>query len=253
MRSILFMFGSYLFLTSSWLLLLLCFLDEVTVGVAQKLPALPSNLCDYDTIYDKIKTGNVVEYTLEVRYRYCPANRANKPCAISNTQGYAPGPILDGVQSQIIMINNTVPGPVIRAKLGDTIRVNVINNLGEPTTMHFHGMTQFRTPFMDGTDMITNCPIPTGYTHTYEFVAHPAGTTFYHSHTASQRTAGMTGALIVEDPADEDVSDQVLFLQDWSHGNANDNFDFWAQNMRKYVVAHIYLCIRIFFGFQLIL
>jgi laccase len=53
-----------------------------------------------------------------------------------------------------IVINDEIPGPEIRAKLGDTIRVNVMNLLHEPTTMHFHGITQFRTPFMDGDEMV---------------------------------------------------------------------------------------------------
>ena len=39
--------------------------------------------------------------------------------------------------------------------------------------MHFHGVTQFRTPYMDGDEMVSNCPIQTGHSFTYEFVAHP--------------------------------------------------------------------------------
>ena len=107
--------------------------------------------------------------TLTVRHRNCPANRDNKPCRASNPEGsayegYAPGPLLDGVQAtDEIVINDELPGPEIRAKLGDTIRVNVMNLLHEPTTMHFHGITQFRTPFMDGDEMISNCPIAMGY------------------------------------------------------------------------------------------
>lgn len=185
------------------------------------LPTLPDNLCDYDTIYDTIRTGNVVEVNLQVRYRDCPNNRENQPCRATNPradQGYADGPMLNGVRSDhAIVINDGMPGPEIRAKLGDTIRVNVENFLGVPTTMHFHGMTQFRTPFMDGDEMVSNCPIQSGYSHTYEFVAHPAGTTFYHSHSGSQRVAGMTGPLIVEDDDEPfaDAPDRLVFIQDW--------------------------------------
>ncbi len=126
--------------------------------------------------------------------------------------------MLNGVRSDhAIVINDGMPGPEIRAKLGDTIRVNVENLLGVPTTMHFHGMTQFRTPFMDGDEMVSNCPIQSGYSHTYEFVAHPAGTTFYHSHSGSQRVAGLTGPLIVEDDDEPfaDAPDRLVFIQDW--------------------------------------
>jgi FtsP/CotA-like multicopper oxidase with cupredoxin domain len=80
----------------------------------------------------------------------------NKPCAASNNQGYVSGPILNGVQTEnSIVVNDEIPGPEIRAKLGDTVRVTVVNYLGEPTTMHFHGITQFRTPFMDGDEMVS--------------------------------------------------------------------------------------------------
>ena len=201
--------------------------------MAQDLPALPNEMCDYDTVYEKIKTGNVIEVNLTVKYRNCPANRDNKPCRAENHQGFAPGPLLDGVQTDnSIVVNDEIPGPEIRAKLGDTIRVNVFNLLGEPTTMHFHGITQFRTPFMDGDEMISNCPIASGASHTYEFIAHPAGTTFYHSHSGSQRVAGMTGPLIIEDDEEPyaDVDDKVVFIQDWYHQNADSNFEFWAQN-----------------------
>jgi len=203
------------------------------ICVAQELPPLPNGLCDNDTVYNQIRTGNVVEVTLTVRHRNCPSNRDNKPCRASNVQGFAPGPLLDGVQADdAIMVNDEIPGPEIRAKLGDTVRVNVINLLKEPTTMHFHGMTQFRTPFMDGDPMVSNCPIVPGGSHTYEFIAHPAGTTFYHSHSGSQRLSGMTGPLIIEDDEEPhaDMTDRVVFIQDWYHENADSNFDFWGQN-----------------------
>jgi FtsP/CotA-like multicopper oxidase with cupredoxin domain len=193
------------------------FLIGAVSGRSHDLPVLPQNLCDYDTIYSQIKTGNTVEVTMEVRYRDCPSNKANQPCGIANEQGYSPGSIADGVRSHMITINDATPGPIIRAKLGDTVKVKVINYLGEPTTMHFHGMTQFRTPFADGDDNINNCPIPVGASYEYEFTAHPAGSTFYHAHVKSQRGAGMSGALIVEDPDEEEIPDKVVLFQDWYH------------------------------------
>jgi len=210
-------------------------LSLIAIGVAsgQTLPALPNDLCDYDTIYDSIRTGNVVEVTLSVRYRNCPANRDNKPCRAPNSDGFAPGALLNGVQSDnAITVNDDIPGPEIRAKLGDTVRVNIVNYLGEPTTMHFHGITQFRTPFADGDPGVTNCAIGEGQSHVYEFVAHPAGTTFYHSHAGTQRMAGMTGPLVIEDDEEPyaDVPDKHVFIQDWFNQNSDTNYQFWAQN-----------------------
>jgi hypothetical protein len=211
----------------------------------QTLPTLSNNLCDYDTIYDSIRTGNVVEVNLQVRYRNCPANLYNKPCRASNPQGFAEGPLLNGVLSDnTIVVNDAIPGPEIRANLGDTVRVNVVNYLGEPTTMHFHGMTQFRTPYMDGDDMVTNCPIPAGYSHTYEFVAHPAGTTFYHSHSGSQRVSGMTGPLVVVDPDEPyaDLPDRHVFIQDWFNQVRESGNSMMMSFMSMMGISHITLC-----------
>jgi len=198
----------------------------------QDLPQLRDNICDLDTIYNGIRTGNVVETTLDIRRRDCPSNRGNQPCAVDNFQGDAPGPILDGVRAPVYTINDSSPAPTIRANLGDTIRVTVRNFIGEPTTMHFHGMTQFRTPYADGDEMVSNCPIQFGQTYTYEFIAHPAGSTFYHSHVGSQRQMGLTGALIVVDPREETANvDRELLISDWWHESADQAFNFWAQNV----------------------
>jgi L-ascorbate oxidase len=67
----------------------------------------------------------------------------------------------DGVQRLIITINRMLPGPTIDVCQGDTISVNVKNMLalGEGTTIHWHGFHQLGTPYMDGTQMISQCPI----------------------------------------------------------------------------------------------
>jgi len=199
----------------------------------RELPALRNNMCDLDTIYNSIRTGNVVEETLSLRRRDCPSNRGNQPCAIETATGENPGPILDGVRAPVITVNDSSPAPTIRANLGDTVRVTVTNYIGEPTTIHFHGMAQFRTPYADGDDMVSNCPIPQGQTYTYEFIAYPAGTTFYHGHVGSQRQLGLTGALIVEDPNEQTGTfnvDQELLMSDWWHESADQAYNFWAQN-----------------------
>lgn len=199
----------------------------VSCQTTTTLPTLNNNLCDYDTIYNAIKSDQVVEYNMQVRYRSCPNNEPNQPCGTIVSNVTMPGPSLNGVRTEnVITINNEYPGQVIRAKLGDTIRVTVENFLGESTAIHFHGITQFRTPYEDGDQMVTNCPIPDGESRIYEFIAHPAGTTFYHSHFRSQQAAGLQGVLIVEDPADEITDDIPLLISDWYHQDADYNFEF---------------------------
>jgi FtsP/CotA-like multicopper oxidase with cupredoxin domain len=94
--------------------------------------------------------------------------------------------------------NGRVPGPELRVSEGDTLRVTVTNELAEPTTIHWHGV---ELPVgMDGVPQLSQEPIPPGGTFTYEFVATPAGTRWYHSHfnELAQQGGGLIGALIVE-------------------------------------------------------
>lgn len=60
-----------------------------------------------------------------------------------------------GVNRSILAINGQFPGPVIRVNEGDRILVNVTNELSEPTTMHWHGIYQNGTNWMDGSTGIT--------------------------------------------------------------------------------------------------
>jgi FtsP/CotA-like multicopper oxidase with cupredoxin domain len=110
--------------------------------------------------------------------------------------------------------NQQVPGPILRAKKGDTISVKVKNSLSEPTIVHWHGI---RLPAsMDGTGDVQK-PIQPGEEFLYEFVVPDAGTFWYHSHhnETVQVERGMYGALVVEDDTDP-VTDgeRVLMIDD---------------------------------------
>lgn len=76
----------------------------------------------------------------------------------------------DGFSRQVIGINGAWPCPPIKASVGDTVVVNVFNNLGsESTGIHFHGLNQKGTQVMDGPSGVTQCPIPPGSHFTYSF------------------------------------------------------------------------------------
>ena len=114
--------------------------------------------------------------------------------------------------------NGHVPGPELRITEGDMVRVRVTNTLTEPTTIHWHGV---EVPVaMDGVPRLSQEPIPAGGTFTYEFVATPAGTRWYHAHfnELTQQGGGLVGALIVEPrTADRPAPDReyVLVTQEW--------------------------------------
>ena len=112
--------------------------------------------------------------------------------------------------------NGSVPGPTVRARQGDRIRIAVGNELAEETTIHWHGI---RVPNgMDGVPHLTQMPIGPGESFIYEFDVPDAGTYWYHPHQRSHEQVGrgLTGALIVEerDPIRVD-RDLLWLLNDW--------------------------------------
>lgn len=127
----------------------------------------------------------------------------------------------DGVNFTGMVFNGQMPGPVLRAVKGDQMRIKVVNNLDEDTSLHFHGITQKSSIFADGVPYVTQCPIRPGESFEYVFTVEQAGTFWYHSHSGYQRGAGLFGALIVEDPDDpykgEYDEELLLIIQDWFH------------------------------------
>src|SRR5258708_22451728 len=74
--------------------------------------------------------------------------------------------------------NGTVPGPEIRVRQGDHVRIVVDNQLSEGTTVHWHGL---RVPIaMDGVPGLTQSLIDSGASFAYEFDVPDAGTVWYH-------------------------------------------------------------------------
>jgi FtsP/CotA-like multicopper oxidase with cupredoxin domain len=112
--------------------------------------------------------------------------------------------------------NGTVPGPELRVRQGDPVRVVVSNKLGEDTTIHWHGI---RLPnAMDGVPGLTQKPVRPGESFTYEFTPPDAGTFWYHPHADSlqQLGRGLAGALIVEEREPIAVDRDLLwFIGDW--------------------------------------
>jgi len=112
--------------------------------------------------------------------------------------------------------NATVPGPEIRVRQGDRVRIVVKNHLPEETTVHWHGI---RTPnAMDGVPFLTQPPIAPGGNFIYEFDAVDAGTFWYHPHFHSfaQVARGLHGSFIVDEAEPIRVDRDVTWmLEDW--------------------------------------
>lgn len=128
----------------------------------------------------------------------------------------------DGFEKEMLLINGAFPGPTIEANWGDTIEVAVSNNITGPeegTALHWHGLLQKETPWMDGTPAVQQCPIPPGQTFTYRFKADLYGSTWYHAHYSSQYAGGVLGPLIIYGPknAPYDIDLGPVFIHDYYH------------------------------------
>ena len=132
-----------------------------------------------------------------------------------------------------------VPGPTLRVKQGRRVVRKFINELPQPSTIHWHGIRLDNA--MDGVPDLTQPAVPPGGTFLYDFAAPDAGTFWYHPHNRGweQLARGLYGALVVEEPDPPEVDrDEVLLIDDWrlaenatideSFGNLHD----WAHNGR---------------------
>jgi CopA family copper-resistance protein len=122
-----------------------------------------------------------------------------------------------GRQGHAITANGTMPGPLIRLKEGQDVRLSVTNTLDEDTSIHWHGLI---VPFQfDGVPGISFPGIKPGQTFDYQFPIRQAGTYWYHSHSNMQEAMGLFGPIVI-DPAGEDPvtydREHVILLSDWS-------------------------------------
>ena len=114
-------------------------------------------------------------------------------------------------------VNGTVPGPIIRLKEGQKVRLSVTNTLKDDSSIHWHGIL---LPFqMDGVPGVSFPGIKPSKTFDYEFEVKQSGTYWYHSHSGMQEAMGQYGAIVI-DPAGHDPvaydREHIIVLSDWS-------------------------------------
>lgn len=121
--------------------------------------------------------------------------------------------------------NGRVPGPTLRAREGDRLRINFLNASAHPHTMHFHGV---HAAGMDGVYEV----VQPGGRFVYEFDAEPFGVHQYHCHVmplAKHIAKGLYGAFIIDPaqgwpPADRELV-MVMSGNDIDFDGANDFYN----------------------------
>lgn len=144
----------------------------------------------------------------------------------------------DGVLKDVYLVNGLFPGPSLEARSGDTLVINVSNQLAgdEGISIHWHGLHMRNQNQYDGAVGLTQNPISPGSNFTYVITIADDqwGTFWYHAHDQVQRADGLFGAFIVHKPAeknerprevnemDRQTEERVLLVGDWYHRPARD-------------------------------
>ncbi|CAF4322963.1 unnamed protein product [Rotaria sp. Silwood2] len=159
--------------------------------------------------------GAIVSQTLTIDNSY-PYPTSSKPMPTANYQ---------------------YPGPPIYANENDILMIRVINKLPQPTTVHWHGLSQKGTQDMDGAVGITQCPIPPNAEMNYTFKATPAGTAWYHGHYLDQYADGLIGPLIIRRKVEPNQqyydTERILMVADWYNDLGRTKLVSWYLNAKN--------------------
>ncbi|KJZ74708.1 hypothetical protein HIM_05825 [Hirsutella minnesotensis 3608] len=151
----------------------------------------------------------------------------------------------DGVSKSVYLINGQFPGPLVEARSGDELVVEVHNALdidgAEGVSVHWHGLLMKGANEMDGVVGLTQCAIRPSQSFTYRFRIDESqhGTYWYHAHAGVQRADGLFGGLVIHKPAKpgglepelirhEYEAEQLLLVGDWYHKPAKDVLEWFV-------------------------
>lgn len=130
--------------------------------------------------------------------------------------------VAPGVRYPAWTYNGRVPGPTLRCREGDLLRVHLVNGSEHPHTIHFHGL---HPAAMDGVPDVGAGVIDPGERTTYEFEAEPFGLHLYHCHVgalAEHIARGLYGTFIVDPKDGRPEADEMVMVMN----GFNTNFDF---------------------------
>jgi FtsP/CotA-like multicopper oxidase with cupredoxin domain len=141
--------------------------------------------------------------------------------------------VAPGIKIPAWTFNGTVPGPVLRAREGEIIRVKLVNKGKLPHTIHFHGI---HPAAMDGVFEL----VPPGGSYTYEFVAQPYGVFPYHCHSSpsSQHIHnGLYGMMIVDPKEGRPPMKELAMVMSAFDLDRDGEADFYAWNGKAFQYA----------------
>jgi FtsP/CotA-like multicopper oxidase with cupredoxin domain len=122
------------------------------------------------------------------------------------------------------------PGPLLRLRKGEALKVRLVNKLSEPTTLCWHGLRIANA--MAGIGGLTQPPVPPGGSFDYRFTPPDSGFNLYRPHagaaTPGQVGRGLYGSILVEEPTPPLADlEAIVALADWkldAKGEVSDDF-----------------------------
>ena len=144
--------------------------------------------------------AKATERTADFTLRIAPTMVELAPQVVISTIGY----------------NNKVPGPLLRVREGQLVTVDIVNDTDVPEYVHWHGL--FVPSEVDGAEEEGTPAVPPHGQRRYQFVAKPAGSRWYHSHTEAMLDlhrgayTGQFGFFMIDSANDPGRYDQEVFL-----------------------------------------
>ena len=138
--------------------------------------------------------------------------------------------VAPGVKFPAWSYNNRIPGPTLRAREGDRIRVTFLNGSEHPHTIHWHGIHPANA---DGVPGVGSGQIEPGGKAVYEFDAEPFGLHLYHCHVrplAEHIAKGMYGALIIDPRDGRPEADELVMVMNGFDTNFDRQNEVYAVN-----------------------
>jgi FtsP/CotA-like multicopper oxidase with cupredoxin domain len=146
--------------------------------------------------------------------------------------------VAPGVKYAAWTYNGRVPGPTLRARQGERLRVHFINGSNHPHTIHFHGI---HTAAHDGVPGLGRGLIESGESFTYEFAAEPFGLHHYHCHTsplAEHISKGLYGAFIIDPKQGRPDADELVLVQNGFDTDFDRENEVYAVNTVAFAYLH---------------
>jgi FtsP/CotA-like multicopper oxidase with cupredoxin domain len=146
--------------------------------------------------------------------------------------------VAPGVKYEAWTYNGRVPGPTLRAREGDRLRITFLNSSQHPHTIHFHGI---HPATMDGVAGVGAGEIPPGGRTVYEFDALPAGLHLYHCHVrplAEHIAKGLYGAFIIDPKEGRTEADELVMVMNGFDTNFDRANEVYAANTIGFAYMH---------------